>query len=220
MRRFRIYQPAYASDAVRVQRVGHQNDRCYIKVSYCLVRVAMMIKRSSTIVLLLIAFLFGAWSNVIAAAFCPRYLNRCCFKQTAHQPQHVDRHLSCHHDMPRMKMDDALMEAEAGSDLKADADATAEASPIELSSDLSDREVAFDLPVEACTHCLSRSQSTPRAVASVAVDPSKRLVETNAYPANFRVALPSGFAVSITPSEHGPPGNSFPRHILIGVFRI
>jgi len=117
-----------------------------------------------------------------------------------------------------MTMDDAPMEAEAGADLKADADATAEASRIELSSELSNSEVAFDLPVEACTHCLSHSQSIP--VPSAAVDPSKRLVEAKASPANFRVALTSGFAVPIMPSEHGPPGNSFPRHILIGVFRI
>jgi hypothetical protein len=50
--------------------------------------------------------------------------------------------------------------------------------------------------------------------------PLKQLIETDAPPANFSVELTSACANPIAPSEHGPPGNSFPRHILINVFRI
>jgi len=120
--------------------------------------------------------------------------------------------------MAGMTMDDMEMEPEAGSDVQTDAIPTNK-SPQNLSESLSN-EVAFDLPIEACAHCLSHSQPASGAVASVAVDPSKRLVETNALPANLTVALPSDFSVPIAPSEHGPPGNSFPRYILINTFRI
>jgi len=120
--------------------------------------------------------------------------------------------------MAGMTMDDTEMEPEADSDVQADAIPTSK-TPQNLTESLSN-EIAFDLPIEACAHCWSHSQPTSGAVASVAVDPSKRLVETNGPPPSFTVALHSGFSIPITPSEHGPPGSSFPRHVLINVFRI
>src|SRR6266542_3650444 len=182
--------------------------------------VKVMRKRSLSILLVVVALLFSVWGNLIAAAFCPRYLNRvCCLTQRIRHPEHVDHQASCHHEMAGMTMDDMEMgRPEEWSDAQADAIPTNK-SPQNLTESLSN-EVAFDLPIEACAHCLSHSQPASGAVASVAVDPSKRLVETNSLPANLTVALPSDFSVPIAPSEHGPPGNSFPRYILINTFRI
>jgi hypothetical protein len=81
-------------------------------------------------------------------------------------------------------------------------------------------QVAIAFPTEPCGHCWMHSHPSSGTTVVVAVDPSKRLVETNAPPADFVVALPSTFSVPIIPLEHGPPGNTFPRHVLINVFRI
>src|SRR6266436_5367291 len=92
----------------------------------------LMRKRSLSIVLLTSAFLFSAWSNVIGAAFCPRYMNRvCCARSSARRLTPVIDQSSCHHhEMAGMKMDqsekslDMQEQPGASSDFEADADAT------------------------------------------------------------------------------------------------
>jgi len=183
---------------------------------------------SLAIILLVVAFLLSAWGNAIAAAFCPRYVNHvCCARHSAHQSMRVVDQSSCHHhEMAGMKMDDTEMapnmqaQAEAGSDLEAEAGATGETSQVESTSDSSGNEVAFDLPIETCGHCWMHSQPTSGTAAVVAADPSKRLIEADAPLKNCAFALPAALPVPIKPSEHGPPGASFPRHVLINVFRI
>jgi hypothetical protein len=184
-----------------------------------------MRKRSVSILLLVVALLLSAWGNVIAAAFCPRYAFNleCCLKHSAARAKKVEHKSSCQHEMTDMEMDDMRMDnmqMERKDPSESAADSIVENSPIEFTAENSSDQLAFDLPMEACAHCWSHSQPTSGAVASVAVDPSKRLVETDAPPANLAVALPSGFPATITPPEHGPPGNSFRRHVLISVFRI
>jgi len=185
-----------------------------------------MRKRSLSIVVLAITLLFSAWSNVIAAAFCPRYLNRIgCVKQSAPQSKRVVDKSSCHHhEMAGMTMDDTQMdmqtEAEAVSDLKANTDSTGEASQIELTSELPGNEVAFDFPLDACAHCWSHSLPKSGAVAAAVLNPAKQIIETDVPLTNVAHALPASLPVPITASWHGPPGNSFPRHVLINVFRI
>ncbi len=184
-----------------------------------------MRKRSFPIILLVVAFLFSAWSNVIAAAFCPSYLSNrdCLIKHEPRQSKQVDHKSSCQHEMADMEMgdmqmDDTKMESEAASET-AD-NSIAENPPIEVATESSNEQVAIDFPTKPCGHCWMHSQPTPGTASLVAVDTSKRLVENNAPPADFVVALPSAFVVPIMPLEHGPPGNSFPRHVLISVFRI
>jgi len=175
--------------------------------------------RSPAIFLLVGAFLLGAWGNVVAAAFCPRYrLNRdCCLKQAAPKSKQVEHTSSCHHQMGGMKMDDMQMENE--SPFESGSEPLAKDSPV-LTPESSSEQGAFDLPVEACIHCLTHSQTAAGTAIVIAVDPSKRLIETNASAAFFEVALPSAFSISITPFEHGPPGASVPRLVLINVFQI
>jgi len=185
----------------------------------------LMRKRSLSIVLLTSAFLFSAWSNVIGAAFCPRYMNRvCCARPSAHRLTPVIDQSSCHHhEMAGMKMDqsekalDMQEQSGASSDFEVGADATKATSQPEPTSS---NEVAFDLPVETCGHCWMHSQLTSGTAMVLAVDPSKRIIETDAPLTKCALALPSTLPASIKPSEHGPPGNSFPRHVLINVFRI
>ena len=185
-----------------------------------------MRKRTFSITFLAIAFLFSSWSNVIAAAFCPRYsFSRNCHIQQR-QAEQVEHKSSCQHEMADlemgdMQMDDKNMESEAASETSETSDnAIPETPPVQIATDSSSEQVTIDFPTEPCGHCWMHSQPSSGIATIVAVDPSRRLPETNAPPANLEVALPSAFAGSIAPLEHGPPGNSFPRHVLINVFRI
>jgi hypothetical protein len=182
-----------------------------------------MQKRSFSITLLVVAFLFSSWSNVIAAAFCPRYSSsRNCHVQQR-QIKQVEHKSTCQHEMADaemgdMEMDDMKMETEAASETPDNS--VRENPPVQMTTESSAEQIAIDFPIEPCGHCWMHSQPSSGTATIVAVDPLRRLVDTNAPPASFVVALPSAFAVPIVPLEHGPPGNSFPRHVLISVFRI
>ena len=174
-------------------------------------------KRYLSIVILIVTLLLSMWSNVIAAGFCPRLAhNRDCHpKQVTFQPKPV-AHQSCHREMTDSDMEG--MQSEAPADSVPDTDV--EASPMKFNVEATSDKLAFDLPLEPCSHCLSHSLPASGAASStVAVDPSKRLVETNSPLADF-AAVPLLAFQTIVPMEHGPPGQSSPRHILISVFRI
>lgn len=170
-------------------------------------------------VVLVIALLSSAWGNVIAAAFCPcSALNHDCIQHVAPQSKVGKHQSSCHEQMADMNMGDMQMEMDAAPN--SESDANTQDSQIEFTSESSSDEEALDLPIQPCSHCLSHSQPTSGIVSVVAVDPSKRLVETNSPPADFAVVLPYAFFSRIEFRDHGPPGESPPRHILINVFRI
>src|SRR5882724_8461752 len=71
-----------------------------------------MRKRSFSIILLVVALLFSAWSNVIAAASCPRYMlnGDCGIMHAARQPQQVEHESSCQREMADMEMDDMQLD--------------------------------------------------------------------------------------------------------------
>src|SRR5207244_8281227 len=151
-----------------------------------------MRKRTLSIVFVVVALLFSAWGNVIAAAFCPRFaLNRdCCLKHAAQQPKRVKHESSCHHEMAVMEVDDMQMETEADPA----ADNSPHNSQVELTSESLSEEDALDLPLEPCAHCLSHSQPSLGTLSVVAIDPTKRLVETNSLPAHIPIGLTAAFA--------------------------
>lgn len=181
--------------------------------------VETMRQRSFPITVLIVAFVLSAWGNVIAAAFCPRYASNrdCCVKPVASPPKQVEKS-SCHHEMAGTAMDDMQMESETSPDSRNDPSAQPLRSAV--ASESSSNHVAFDLPIEQCPHCWSHSPSILVAAYLSAVDPSKQLIETNLPAADSRFALDSGSSISISPSEHSPPGISLPRHVLLNVFRI
>jgi hypothetical protein len=114
-------------------------------------------------------------------------------------------------------MDEAQANSQAALE---NADAIPETSPTRVAAKSSAEQAAIDLPIEACAHCWMHSQRSSVIASVIAPDPLKRSVEPNAPPADFVPASPSPFNVPIMLLEHGPPGNGFPRHILINVFRI
>jgi len=121
-------------------------------------------------------------------------------------------------EMDDMRMGDMQMENESPSE--SEADSTTKDSRVQLAPGSFSDHDAFDLPFEACTHCLAHSQPASGTATVIEVNPSNRSIEANAPPASFEAPLSSAFSISIKPLEHGPPGESSPRHVLVNVFRI
>ncbi len=170
-------------------------------------------KRVLFTLIIVIALLSSAWGNMLLASFCPHFTQNHVrsFKHSAHQPISLESHAgTCGMNMPDMQMES--MDNSQG-------DPDAPVAQTDAANDSNTDADALDHPGEACPHCLMHSQPISVTATVVAVDPSKRLVETNAPPADFAMASPSAL-VPIRPLEHGPPGNSFPRYVLINVFRI
>ena len=185
----------------------------------------LMSKRGLLIFLLTFAFLLSAWGNVIAVAFCPRYLSNCAFsiRPSSQETRQVDRNASCHHEMAEMEMSDGQMdetEMQSEADVKTLNNSVADAPPIQVETETSTQRIVIDRPAETCGHCWMHSQPASGAATLVAVDPATRLIDTDAPPAECAVTLAHDLTVSIAPQEHGPPGNFLPRHVLINVFRI
>lgn len=183
-----------------------------------------MTKRPLLIVLLLVAFLLSAWGNVIGAAFCPGYLSRNChIAQETQKSKRVDPE-SCHHEMTdtgEMKMDDMQMgDMQMESDSPPDTEAAINYDNLPTLVATESFVEWVDLPAEPCGHCSMHSQAPAGTATLAAVDPSPRSAGTDAPSPELEMALPAAIPIPITPLEHSPPGNSFPRHIFINVFRI
>lgn len=169
------------------------------------------------IVLLLVAFLLSAWGNVIGAAFCPRYLAQNCFAQKTQQARQVDRG-SCHHEMSDTDMGGMQMDGDSATEREVTP--IRENPTIEVEAESSGDQIALDVPTGPCGHCWMHSQPSSGPGTIGAVDPSPRSVEGLAPPSEARIVLSFPKPGAIEPLEHSPPGSSFPRHILINVFRI
>ena len=115
-------------------------------------------------------------------------------------------------DMGDMQMDDEVAAEPVSSDRENPMIGIAAESPVEQS--------ALDVPTEPCAHCWMHSQPSSGTGTLAAVNPSPRSVEAIAPPAQMTVALGFPNPIATEPLEHGPPGHSSPRYILINVFRI
>lgn len=172
----------------------------------------------------------GSLGHVFAAAFCPRMFGHdCCLTTTASDPHSTQSHQHMHglamdpmadestpmdaDDMPGMTMDDADVSV---STLASD----------EIPLDSTSEELApankVELPVDACTHCMSHSGIQNAPVSSVSVpDQSNKGLGTVLLPVSRFVARPAMTLAQLgLPREHAPPGSSAPRYILINVFLI
>src|SRR6267143_7133475 len=184
-----------------------------------------MSRRPLSTIVLLAAVLLSSWNNVIAAAFCPRYLSNhaCSSKPISQESKQVKRKFTCHHDMSQMEKGDMQMdetEMESVADVNTSENSIPEGRLIRIGTEAFAENVVTDLSAEPCGHCWMHSQPPSATATLVAIDPSKRFVETSAPPADFVAALPSAFTIPILPLEHGPPGDPSPRHVLINIFRI
>jgi hypothetical protein len=184
-----------------------------------------MRKSGPAIFILVVAFIVNAWGNVIAAAFCPRYASNhdCCVRRFAAPPEANAEKPSCHHEMAGMNMDDEMdgqtEDVSAQSLMAPLADITSSFQTV-AASETSEDESVFDVPIQPCPHCLSHSPQAPATANIGNLDSSKRTAESTATIAHFVVAFSSTPEDRQLPSEHGPPGNGFPRHVLINIFRI
>jgi len=171
---------------------------------------AMRVKSVSSAVLVG-AFILSAWSNLIAAAFCPRYLsNRECSKPVASQKKKTASQPSCHHATD-METEDSFDSTSESSSQTPDAG---------LASESFRHQITLNLPNEECVHCWSHSQPTSGPAYITAIDFSQRLVDAYSIPAALILSAAPAPLISITPSEHGPPGKMLPRYVLLNVFRI
>lgn len=151
--------------------------------------------------MLLLALLWGAWGNVLAATMCPRMTqdHTCCRARVAHQH-------AAQHELADMQMGDMQM-------------AHTETEPVaEQPPDAN----SFSQPVEPCEHCLSHSQGTTMPATLREAEQSKRSADvTPTLSHATTVTVPAPPARTITAREHAPPGAaSSGRHVLISVFRI
>lgn len=159
-----------------------------------------MFSRSYPIFLITLVFLLSTWSNVIAASYCPHYLARDVSAKQRVKPNSPVKSEACHHEMAQMDMDD---EAETST----------------AADQLNPAQAVWELPDVPCGHCWMHSQPASGNSTVAAPGPSSESLAANA-PVDAMIALPLTFINPITPVEHGPPGNSLPRHVLINVFRI
>jgi len=185
---------------------------------------------------LALLLVFASFGHVFAAVFCPRALGReCCFAKTGkhtHSPSsnHVDKTMVDMH-MHEMSMDGMNMEGMAMGDTSMDHnamdDTAIDAASVDISIAFSrvDGEVAankFDQPVELCAHCLGHSGIVNAPISSMSVpDQSNKDLGSVPLPvARFLTRPAMTFAQIGLPGEHGPPGSTAPRYILINVFQI
>ena len=179
-----------------------------------------MRKRSAAIVLLVVSLLVSALGNVVAASFCPQYgiTRDNCFMPLPHKAMHVEtvhveQEPSCHHEM-------ADMNSDSTDNMLIDNSESSESAESITSLLLPAGGSVVDLPTQTCGHCWMHSQAASGSSTLGTVDPSMRLTEAKTAPTNLVLALPSNLTPTIALLEHGPPGNAFPRHLLINVFRI
>jgi hypothetical protein len=117
-----------------------------------------------------------------------------------------------------MELHDTQMNSEAGFD--SGDNSAARSSHAEVTLDPSSEQGSFELPIEQCPHCWSHSQPSSGSFAFVAIDPSRRSIQSDSLLASPGFVSPAVVPISIMPTEHGPPGLALPRHVLINVFRI
>lgn len=177
---------------------------------------------------LALLLVMGSLGQVFAAAFCPRMLGRdCCPTKTANDQHSVPSHQHMQGmamdtlaneslpmnstDMEGMVMDDAKVSPSL---------VINEVTPLSTSEEVIPAN-KLELPIDACTHCMSHSGMQNAPVSSVSVtDQSKDLGSVPLPVSKFPVRSAMTLSQSGLPREHAPPGITVPRHILISVFLI
>ncbi len=191
------------SSFIKVTRAGLEFSTEYV-----------MRKRFVPIVFVVGALLFSAWSNVIAAAFCPRFASdNFSLKQSSRSA--APHHSTACARMGEMEMGDMQMEATSESSSTDSPGVQPENAFQETANSLGSSS-----PGAPCTHCISHSQSMPGPTSITAVDPVKRSFESTA-PLSTTVALSASLtSTRLVHLDHGPPGEALPRGILSNVLRI
>lgn len=179
---------------------------------------------------LALLLVLGSLGHVFAAAFCPRMLGHdCCLTKTSgsQNPSQSHQHM---HAMAMDRMANESMQVDDGdmqgmvmedASVSAHSSASSEEAPPNT-ADESPATNTLELPIDACTHCMSHSGVQNAPVSSVGVrDQSSEEVGSVPLRVTRLFARPSMTLEPIgLPREHAPPGNNASRHILLNVFLI
>jgi hypothetical protein len=179
---------------------------------------------------LALLLVMGSLGHVLAAAFCPRMLGHdCCLTKKSSQEPSSQSHQHMHGMAMDGTTDESMqMDSVDMQDMIRD-DASVQPSPagIDKVTLLSSSEELvpanrLELPIEACTHCMTHSGAQNAPISSVSVpDQSNKDIGSVPLPVSrFLIRPPMALAQIGLPREHAPPGSSAPRHILINVFLI
>ena len=159
--------------------------------------------------------LLALCSNASAWVFCPHLSgsSRHCFDRNSVSQSHdvADRSTEhMHHEgMDMSEMGNADVSMDRADVVLPFTDATR----LEL---VSDEFIAQ--PIESCSHCMMHSQSQANSpLRTVAISTSPSDVTGSAVTVVNALAAISSF---VEVHDHGPPGSSIARYVLVGAFRI
>lgn len=180
-----------------------------------------MTRRPIAIAGLVLALLYGAWGNVVAAAFCPRFSDHsCCPKHSEHSSAPTASHHAHYQSEPSSSAEDNGM-GECAAHKSESESAVVSHDSGNSSVDVAEFSPALAPPVEdqSCTHCLTHSQPA-RGRFSISSDESNRTSDAEALPITKLPLALHSFAKLLPSYDHGPPGQSHPLFVLHSVFRI
>lgn len=151
-------------------------------------------------------------SEAVALSFCPHLAGQTCPIETiateVHEsaPAEVVETPHCHSDKS-VAGGDVPTAAETNSHAAADA--------TEVNADMD----ALTPPDEDCSRCMMHSQNSPSASSHMAVQPGNTHESAAGCAAQtFELSLAANSILDL--HDHGPPGHSGARYLLINVFRI
>ncbi len=178
---------------------------------------------------LALLLVMGSLGHAFAAAFCPGMLGHdCCLtKKSGQEPSQSHQHM---HGMAMDGMIDESMQIDSvdmQNMMLEDENVQPSPAGIDEVTLLSSSEESvpanrLELPIEACTHCMTHSGAQNAPISSVSVpDQSNKDIDSVPLPVSRFFARPSITLAQIgLPREHAPPGNGAPRHIFLNVFLI
>jgi hypothetical protein len=165
---------------------------------------------------LLLAFLGGAWGDVLADSFCPRVglAHTCCLKHHSNTTPSPENHAIHHMNMGQM----------ADTPMEMAAEPTEETSPQRQPDPLAGldstaRTAAWDPIFETCSHCLNHYQLPIGTATLCETESAKRSTDATA-PLLPQAPLATLPGLIFDPRDHAPPGALSSRYLLINVFRI
>jgi hypothetical protein len=155
---------------------------------------------------ILLLFVSG-WGNVLAAAFCPhegRQTRACPSKEATHHDHGMN---SSHEAMTMGEMEGMGIQTSA--------------MPNDAAPATGSQARVADQPMDDCAHCVSHSRFPTVPSVTGVVDQSKRGEDMAAPPApSITIPLAAAHTTPIYSRQHGPPGATISRQVLINIFRI
>lgn len=180
-----------------------------------------MTRRPIAMAGLMLALLYGAWGNVVAAAFCPRFSDHsCCPKHSEHSSAPTTSQHAHHQSGSLSSAENNGMGECAAHNSESESTVLSDESS-NATEDVDGFSPALAPPVEdqSCSHCLTHSQPA-RGPFSISSDEPNRTSAAEALPITKLPLALHSFAKPLPSYDHGPPGQSHPLFVLHSVFRI